>query len=76
MESEKNYAEMASLPGLLTREALAQWLSCSLRQVDELREKAGLPWIKVGRLVRFNQLHVLDWLDRQKNVAPAGALGK
>lgn len=51
---------------LLTREGVAKLLSCSLRKVDYLREQDGLPCIKIGALVRFDQDDVLRWLDDKK----------
>ena len=51
---------------LLTREEVAKLLNCSLRKVDYLREQDGLPCIKLGALVRFDQDDVFRWLDNRK----------
>lgn len=39
---------------LLTREDVAQILSCSTRTVDRLVASGDLPAIRIGKLVRFN----------------------
>jgi len=38
---------------LLTKKEVAKCLSCSVRNVDTLRKTAGLPYVLMGRLVRF-----------------------
>jgi hypothetical protein len=48
-------------PALLTRESLAQALSCSPGHVDNLR-KQGLPTIWLRDAPRFDLVAVLDWL--------------
>lgn len=56
------------LPGtkLIDKRAAAALLSCSLRQVDYLRENYGLPWIRLGELVKFDRDQVQEWLEGQK----------
>jgi len=46
---------------LLTKEEVSKWLKVSQSTIDRWR-KAGLPFIKTGRLTRFNQEEILKWL--------------
>lgn len=46
----------------LTREEVAKKLNCSLRKVDSMREKDGLPCIKIGGLVRIDEEQLFKWL--------------
>jgi len=41
---------------------VAEMLKCSVRTVHSLRASEGLPFVKLGRLVRFPKEAVLDWL--------------
>ena len=56
-------------PQLLTREDLTKLFHCSLRHVDNLRNHQGLPWVQVGRQVRFLLEDVLEWLQERKTKA-------
>ena len=49
-----------------TKKDLADYLKVSIRQVDVLREKHGLPWIMVGGMVRFRKEDVDEWLLRRQ----------
>jgi len=52
-------------PKLLTREDLVNYFHCSLRHVDNLRMKQGLPWVQVGRKVLFRAEDVQEWISRK-----------
>jgi len=39
----------------MTRETIAQHFACSLRTVANLQKRRVLPYVKIGRLVRFNK---------------------
>jgi hypothetical protein len=43
---------------------VARFTRCSIRQVGYLREE-GLPFVRIGRLVRFDPTRVTAWLLRQ-----------
>lgn len=43
---------------------MARFTRCSLRQVGYLREE-GLPFVRIGRLVRFDPPQVTAWLLNQ-----------
>jgi len=47
---------------LLTKKEVAQCLSCSVRNVDTLRKTAGLPYVLMGRLVRFRPSDIQEWM--------------
>jgi excisionase family DNA binding protein len=49
----------ASDETLLTKRALAPRLKCSVRTVDDWMRKGRLPYIKVGKSVRFRWTDVL-----------------
>ena len=44
---------------------VAKYLNVSLRQVDVLREKHGLPFRKIGNLVRFYPAEVEAWAQQK-----------
>jgi hypothetical protein len=46
---------------LWTARHVARFARCSLRQVGYLRQD-GLPFIKIGQLVRFQPQLVIGWL--------------
>lgn len=46
------------------REALADYLGCSLSRVKDLRER-GLPGKRIGRRLLFDRLEVDRWLEQQ-----------
>ncbi len=53
-------------PKFLTRENLMELFHCSLRHVDNMRMKLGLPWIQVGRKVLFRWEDVQEWIARNR----------
>ena len=55
---------------LVNKSAIADVLNCSTRQVDYLRENYGLPWIRLGEVIRFDMDDVLTWLESQKSTGP------
>lgn len=48
-----------------SKKDVAQYLNVSLRQVDVLREKHGLPFRKIGSLIRFYPEEVEQWAQNQ-----------
>lgn len=46
---------------LLTDEQLAEAWSTTPRHIRRLRTEAGLPYVKVGRLIRFDPESCHDW---------------
>ena len=47
--------------------AVAEMLGCSARSVDLWKARYGLPFIKVGQVVRFDSDAVKAWFDGQQD---------
>lgn len=52
---------------LLDTPALAAWLSINTRHVRRLIQERRIPFIKVGRLVRFDPEAIERWLDENRS---------
>lgn len=50
----------------LNKKQLSEYLQCSLRQIDYLREKNGLPCMRLGGMIRFDFDSVRQWLKDQE----------
>ena len=48
----------------LTKKELAQEIGFSVRQIDTLRSKGEIPWIKQGRRVLFRRVDIDAWLEK------------
>jgi excisionase family DNA binding protein len=48
---------------LWTVDDVARYARCSVRHVTMLREQKGLPYRKLGRLVRFSPEAVKQWFE-------------
>ena len=55
---------MENSVGLLDKKTLAQELNVSVRTVDNLMARRAIPYIKIGRLVRFDVQKVKAALAR------------
>lgn len=60
------YNTNGDLPELLTKEEVAQWLKVSERTVQDWVLARLIPSIRVGRLVRFERLALVQWLEAKK----------
>ena len=49
---------------LLTGKELAHVIGCSWRHVQTLREKRQIPFVKLGRLVRYNPQEVMKAIEK------------
>ena len=58
-----------SLPHLLTIEELAEHLGVTVRHVRRLIAERRVPFVKVGRFVRFDPAAITAWLGRSTNEA-------
>lgn len=56
---------------LLTEAQLAEQWNTTVRHVRRLRVEGGLPFIKLGRLVRFDPDDVAGWLHAHKRDSEA-----
>lgn len=52
-----------TLPRLLTIDQLAEHLGTSRRHLRRLIAERRIPYVKVGRLIRFDPDEIADWLD-------------
>lgn len=62
-ESQESIVEKLKL---LDRRDVAEMLGCSIRQVDFFRAEKGLPFFKLGALVKFDADSIRFWLKNQK----------
>jgi excisionase family DNA binding protein len=62
-----------AIPQLLTIDQLADLLGTSVRHVRRLIAERRVPYIKVGRFVRFDPAEITAWLDHNRvtNSRPA-----
>jgi excisionase family DNA binding protein len=51
------------MPRLLTEAQVCEHLSITPRHLRELRYRRDIPFVKVGRLVRFRPAEVDAWLE-------------
>ena len=52
-----------AIPQLLDISTLAELLSINVRHVRRLIQERRIPFIKVGRLIRFDPNEIQQWLD-------------
>lgn len=50
---------------MMSRQELADWLKVCIGAIDRWCRKEGLPFIKVGRRVRFRRRDVEAWLAKR-----------
>ncbi len=55
-----------TVPHLLTIDQLAEQLGITTRHVRRLIAERRVPYLKVGKLVRFDPAEVADWLDDRR----------
>lgn len=49
---------------LLTKKELAEFLNVSIKMIDRKVHMNEIPYLKIGRLVRFNKRSILAWANR------------
>jgi excisionase family DNA binding protein len=59
-------ATTGTLPQLLTIDQLAEQLGTSTRHVRRLVAERRVPYLKVGKFVRFDPAEIAVWLDRSR----------
>ena len=52
---------------LLNTAELSQWLNCTQKHVRNLVFRREIPFVKVGRLVRFNVAEIQMWLQERSH---------
>jgi excisionase family DNA binding protein len=55
-----------TVPHLLTIDQLAEQLGITVRHVRRLIAERRVPYLKVGKLVRFDPAEIADWLDQHR----------
>ena len=56
---------------LITRQEVAQRINVGLRTIDKMVKHNAIPFIKVGRLVRFCPDRLDNWVQDKYNNKPA-----
>ena len=56
----------ASLPQLLTMDQLAERLGVTRRHVRRLVDERRVPFLRIGRFIRFDPSEIADWLDANR----------
>jgi excisionase family DNA binding protein len=59
----------AALPQLLTIDQLAERLGVTRRHVRRLVTERRVPFLRVGRFIRFDPADISVWLDRARVAA-------
>jgi excisionase family DNA binding protein len=54
------------LPELMNIDQLAQRLGITVRHVRRLVAERRVPYLKVGKLVRFDSGEIAEWLDSRR----------
>lgn len=57
----------ASLPHLLTIDQVAGQLGITTRHVRRLIAERRVPFLQVGRLIRFDPTDIATWLDHHRS---------
>jgi excisionase family DNA binding protein len=58
-----------TLPRLLTIDQLAEHLGTSRRHLRRLIAERRIPYVKIGRLIRFDPHDIADWLEESRRTA-------
>ena len=64
------------LPSLLTIDQLARHLGTSHRHIRRLIADRRIPYVKVGRLIRFDPTEIADWIDGVRMPERRGQCGR
>ena len=55
-----------ALPELMTMDQLAERLGVTRRHVRRLVDERRVPFLRVGRFIRFDPVEIADWLNRSR----------
>jgi excisionase family DNA binding protein len=64
------------LPHLLSIDELAEHLGVTVRHVRRLIAERRIPFLRVGRLIRFDPAEVTAWLDGRRVTGSRPAQGR
>jgi excisionase family DNA binding protein len=65
-------AGIDTIPELMSIDQLAQRLGITIRHVRRLVADRRIPYIKVGKLVRFDSEEIAQWLNGQRRPQVGG----
>jgi excisionase family DNA binding protein len=71
-QTRRDMTEISTIPQLLTIDQLAGRLGITVRHVRRLVADRRVPYVKVGRLVRFDPVAIKEWLDGARRDADPG----
>jgi excisionase family DNA binding protein len=54
---------------LMTYQEVAMQLDLSIRYIAKLVALDEIPYVKIGKAVRFNPAKIKEWVDRKSNAA-------
>ncbi len=63
--TQTSQADPAS-PSLLSIEQLADWLGVTDRFIRRLVAERRIPFLKIGKFIRFEPADVAAWIDQQR----------
>jgi excisionase family DNA binding protein len=71
-QRRRGMTDISTIPQLLTIDQLAQRLGITVRHVRRLVAERRVPYLKVGRLVRFDPSEITNWLRGSAQPAADG----
>jgi excisionase family DNA binding protein len=71
-QTRRSVTDINTIPQLLTIEQLAERLGITVRHVRRLVAERRVPYLKVGRLVRFDPSEIAKWLRDSAHPAASG----
>lgn len=70
MEAEAMIRKYFPATDVMTKREVAEFMRCTERQIDRLRENHGFPWFRFGSQTRFSLCDVQHWIEEQKQCGP------
>ena len=67
-----NTRHVEALPQLINIATLAERLDVNMRHIRRLVQERRIPYIKVGRLIRFDLAEIDEWLNEARRPPIAG----
>jgi excisionase family DNA binding protein len=71
-QRRRGMTDISTIPHLLTIDQLAERLGITVRHVRRLVAERRVPYVKVGRLVRFDPSEIARWLRDSAHPAADG----
>ncbi len=66
-DSEQLFDNRISEDKLLTKTDVSKIINVSIKTIDKLVCKKEIPFIKIGRLVRFDRREIENWLPKRSH---------